>query len=206
LYDQYDVSGDEVLVMERITGCDMFDYLQEHGPMIEKEALYVFVRVFRCVVECYRRGVVHRDIKDESIMIDRIHTAPKLIDFGCASLLTKADERFHEFLGTLAFAPPEWFKHRVFMAQPSTVWQLGCLLYIIMNGSEPFPNSGDILSACPKWLRPASSPCQDFLSRCLNVDTRKRASFAELAAHTWLAASMEALELTQDAEAKIVIE
>ena len=72
-----------VIVMERPESCkDMFDYISEKGSLDEKLAADFFRQVVETVLACHSTGVIHRDIKDENILVDERHNQVKLIDFG----------------------------------------------------------------------------------------------------------------------------
>jgi proto-oncogene serine/threonine-protein kinase Pim-1 len=67
------------------------------------------------VAHIHSCGVVHRDIKDENVILNRDTGEVKLIDFGCGTLLKEAP--FRDFSGTPEFYPPEWFQRRVYHAR-----------------------------------------------------------------------------------------
>ena len=66
---------------------DLFDYIREKGKMNETEGKIIFKQVLQAVQHIHSCGVVHRDIKDENIVLNRETGAVKIIDFGCGTLL-----------------------------------------------------------------------------------------------------------------------
>ena len=69
------------------------------------------------VSHIHSKGVVHRDIKDENIILDRETGDIKLIDFGCGTLLKES--AYRDFSGTPEFYPPEWFTSKYYHARYS---------------------------------------------------------------------------------------
>jgi serine/threonine protein kinase len=100
LYDHYDIDDFFVVAMERVAGVDMFDYLKKQIYIYEDEAKRLFAQVLQAVTECHQLGVVHRDIKDENILIDNKTQRIKLIDFGSAAFV-KNNTSFNEFCGKM---------------------------------------------------------------------------------------------------------
>ena len=90
--------------------------------------------------------VLHRDLKDENILISTKSLEVKIIDFGCA---TEWDENriYTSLSGTPEFFPPEIFKNQNYLAEKSTVWSLGTLLYILVTGDVPFDSEKEIVNA-----------------------------------------------------------
>jgi len=98
LYDFYEKSDSFVIVMERPPSSqDLFDYITDHGALPESEARGYFQQILRIVMDLHAAGVVHRDIKDENILIDTTTSKLKLIDFGSGALYT--DSAYFEFEG-----------------------------------------------------------------------------------------------------------
>merc|ERR1711915_808087 len=76
-------------VMERFAAKDLFDFISEQGPLQESLAKEIFSQIVDTVSECHKKGVVHRDIKDENILIETKNFKTKLIDFGSGDILKK---------------------------------------------------------------------------------------------------------------------
>ena len=81
----------------------------------------------------FSANIVHRDIKDENIMINTKTLEVTLIDFGCAIEFCQND-LFTTFSGTVEFYPPEWFDSGFYCPMKGTVWSIGCLLFTLLTG------------------------------------------------------------------------
>lgn len=101
------------------------------------------------------------------------------------------------FTGTRVYAPPEWISSRKYKAEPSTVWQLGILLFDMVFGNIPFETDTQILAARLTWFRPVSRECRELIAQCLSVNASDRPSLEQMAQHSWIAASMKELETLQ---------
>ena len=174
-----------IIVMERPVSCkDMFEYINEKEYLDEKVAANFFYQVVQTVLSCHSKGIIHRDIKDENILVDLVTRKLKLIDFGCGSLLK--EEAFHTFQGTEAYAPPEWFMSGIYLPGPATVWTLGMLLYDMVCGDIPWEEKDEICNGDLLFTRNISTECKDLISKCLNRSLEKRINIRKILHHPWM--------------------
>ena len=179
--------GNMALVMERLEGPDLYDYINsQESAMDEDIAHCLFKQVLLIVIECHKHGIVHRDIKDENIMFDHTNHL-KLIDFGGATFLDYAvDGTFTSFAGTIEFAPPEWFSQRAYQAESYTVWQLGLTLFSMLCGDIPFKSADEIRYDKIPWTRDVSDACRSLVEKCLEKAPTERPSLMQIAEHAWI--------------------
>lgn len=189
LLDWYSMPEGFLIVMERPYPCiDLFDFIKSQGTLDEDLARFLFHQVAETVIECARHKVLHRDIKDENVVIDLVSGETRLVDFGAATLLKKT--HYTDFQGTRLYCPPEWFLHSLYLGEEAAVWSLGVLLYNMLNGQLPFRNEKDICTSHLLGPLPfhasLTDEAKDLLGRCLRFDPFARCSFDELISHPWM--------------------
>lgn len=189
LIDYFDMNDSYYIVMERFNSKDLFDFISEQGPLRENLARQIFQQVLDVVHQCHSRGVLHRDIKDENILIDLATHQIKLIDFGSGTYLREGV--YTDFEGTRVYSPPEWIKYRRYTADGLTVWSLGILLYDMLCGDVPYETDQQIINAKLEFYPQLSlSPeAKNLMSMCLQADPEKRISLQQLINHPWLSAA-----------------
>ena len=89
-----------MIIMERPEKCiDLWDYINNNGPLNESLAKLFFQQILNTILSMKAKSVLHRDIKDENILVDLTTKELKIIDFGAGTTYTEDD--LHEFQGNL---------------------------------------------------------------------------------------------------------
>lgn len=185
LVDYYEQPDSFIVVMERPQRMkDLFDHITECGCLDEEEARCLFSQIVKTVVALHDAGIVHRDIKDENILVDAESHDIRLIDFGSGTFLH--DGVYNDFEGTRVYSPPEWIRERSYRAVPATVWSLGVLLYDMVCGDIPFERDEQIVKADVRLRRPVSAEAEDLIRRCLSIDQSDRPALSEVLDHPWM--------------------
>ena len=185
LIDFFERKDSFIYVMERPHNSqDLFDYVTDKKALTEEEAKQFFFEITSTILACHRRGVVHRDIKDENILVDLQTGAIKIIDFGSGAFLQ--DTPFRDYDGTRVYSPPEWIKRGEYYACQATVWSLGVLLYDMVCGDIPFNTDKEICKAEVIFSRDISHNCADLILSCLTVKQEDRLPLDSVLDHPWL--------------------
>lgn len=164
-------------------GIDLFDLIELNPQMPEDECKSIFKQIVSAVAHLHGLGIVHRDIKDENIILDGGGLL-KLIDFGSAAYVKNGP--FDVFVGTIDYAAPEVLSGNPYLGRPQDVWALGILLYTIVYKENPFYDVDEILEGELRVPFVMSEDCLDLIKMILNRDANKRPTIEEIKAHKWL--------------------
>ncbi|UCC61798.1 MAG: protein kinase, partial [Anaerolineae bacterium] len=139
LYDYWREPGGAYLVMRWLRGGNLYESLQR-GPWTPEAAAQLLDQVAGALAVAHRRGVVHRDVKPENILLDGQGNA-YLSDFGFAKDLLRAAGTASVSIvpGSLAYMSPEQAQSKPVSAQ-SDLYSLGIVMYETLTGEHPFPD------------------------------------------------------------------
>ena len=135
----YDVShsGDtEYIVMELIDGITLKQYMKKKGALGWKEALHFAVQISKALEHAHERGIIHRDIKPQNLMILKDGTI-KVADFGIAALESAQEKKSQLTVGSVHYIAPEQAKGDTPDTR-SDIYSLGIVMYEMLTGSLPY--------------------------------------------------------------------
>jgi len=185
------------LVMDLCTGGDLHEYITTRpcGRLSEKDAAAVTKSMLEALAFCHGRGVVHRDVKPENVLLEKqgtVQTGVKVSDFG-VSAWYKPGQLLTEIVGTPYYMAPEVIQRRY--GPEADVWSAGVVLYLMLTGRLPFNGNSDrhvvkaVLQAEPdyseKMWAGVSATAQAVVKAMLVKDPKQRADIASLLQQEW---------------------
>ena len=187
------------VVMELLQGQELVDAIEEHGTYQESDARIVMSNMLDAIAFMHARGVVHRDLKLENLVLARPGDLDSvtLVDFGLAKALM-ARERAENVCGTLAYVAPEALAAGVY-GQGVDVWALGVAMHVLLTGAWPFDDEDedelmDAIIECDldfdegeewEWISPQA---KDLLRGLLEPNPKHRLTAAQALEHEWFTA------------------
>uniref|UniRef100_A0A3B5N0W9 Doublecortin-like kinase 3 n=1 Tax=Xiphophorus couchianus TaxID=32473 RepID=A0A3B5N0W9_9TELE len=184
------------LVMELVSGGDLFEAINDKGRFLEPEAGRMVSDVSEALNYIHCRSIVHRDLKPENLLVKKVSAGIgrlKLGDFGLAMVVT---EPVFTICGTPTYVAPEILRYGV----PVDVWALGVILYILLCGFAPFRSRDRDQEELFKLIKHAElhfpSPYWDSISEeakglvrsLLKPDPTVRLTAEQILQHHWVKA------------------
>uniref|UniRef100_A0A3B4ANH4 non-specific serine/threonine protein kinase n=1 Tax=Periophthalmus magnuspinnatus TaxID=409849 RepID=A0A3B4ANH4_9GOBI len=139
LHDIFENKTDVILILELVSGGELFDFLAEKESLTEEEATGFLKQILDGVHYLHSKCIAHFDLKPENIMLlDKNVPNPriKLIDFGIAHQI-KAGNEFKNIFGTPEFVAPEIVNYEP-LGLEADMWSIGVITYILLSGASPF--------------------------------------------------------------------
>eukprot|EP01101_Sappina_pedata_P006004 TRINITY_DN2888_c0_g1_i1.p1 TRINITY_DN2888_c0_g1~~TRINITY_DN2888_c0_g1_i1.p1 ORF type:complete len:521 (+),score=212.44 TRINITY_DN2888_c0_g1_i1:44-1564(+) len=212
LHEIIETQANYCIVMELVTGGELFDQIASRRSFSEKDARDVTTQVITGLRYLHDNGFVHRDLKPENLLLSSPDDATiKIVDFG---LSTKCSEPIFNRVGTSLYMAPEVVQSCDADSKGydfgADLWSLGVITYVMVCGWAPFNAEEDseiyelILSGeyqfPPEHYLKLSEECKSFISSFLLLDPTKRASLKDSLSHPWITAhaSETDLEGTRD--------
>ncbi|XP_046655351.1 5'-AMP-activated protein kinase catalytic subunit alpha-2-like [Daphnia pulicaria] len=191
LYQVISTPTDIFMIMEYVSGGELFDYIVKHGKLKEHEARRFFQQIISGVDYCHRHMVVHRDLKPENLLLDsNLHV--KIADFGLSNMMMDG-EFLRTSCGSPNYAAPEVISGKLYAGPEVDVWSCGVILYALLCGTLPFDD--EHVPTLFRKIKSGVFPIPDYLNKSvvnllchmLQVDPMKRATIDDVKKHEWFA-------------------
>lgn len=168
------------LVFELVKGGSLYDYIlsTESHKLSEAETKRLFAQIVAAVCYFHRKGVAHRDLKLENILLDENRNV-KIIDFGF-SVAASSVSKLKAFCGTPSYMAPEIITKQEYLGPPADMWSLGIILYAMLSGKFPFKGASEeeLFANITKGVYvvpPEASPAaRSLLSKLLSINPMER--------------------------------
>ncbi|XP_032579788.1 calcium/calmodulin-dependent protein kinase type 1 isoform X2 [Drosophila sechellia] len=195
LLETYEDKSKVYLVMELVTGGELFDRIVEKGSYTEKDASHLIRQILEAVDYMHEQGVVHRDLKPENLLYYSPDDDSKIMisDFG----LSKMEDSgiMATACGTPGYVAPEVLAQKPY-GKAVDVWSIGVISYILLCGYPPFYDEndanlfaqilkGDFEFDSPYWDE-ISESAKHFIKNLMCVTVEKRYTCKQALAHAWI--------------------
>uniref|UniRef100_A0A3B3YPD6 non-specific serine/threonine protein kinase n=2 Tax=Poecilia mexicana TaxID=48701 RepID=A0A3B3YPD6_9TELE len=197
LHDVYENRAEVVLILELVSGGELFDFLAQKESLCEEEATQFIKQILDGVQYLHSKGIAHFDLKPENIMLlDRSVLLPriKVIDFGLAHKI-KPGADFKNIFGTPEFVAPEIVNYEQ-LGLEADMWSIGVITYILLSGISPFLGEtkqetlGNVSAVDydfdEEFFSNTSELAKSFIRQLLEKDTRKRMTIQDALNHPWI--------------------
>ncbi|KAK2376222.1 CBL-interacting serine/threonine-protein kinase 8 [Trifolium repens] len=178
------------IILEFITGGELFDKIVHHGRLSEAEARRYFQQLIDGVDYCHSKGVYHRDLKPENLLLDSLGNM-KISDFGLSALPEQGVSMLRTTCGTPNYVAPEVLSHKGYKGAPADVWSCGVILYVLIAGYLPFDEL-DLTTlyskidkaefSCPAWF-PVGA--KSLIQRILDPNPENRITIEQIRSDEW---------------------
>ncbi|KAI8020912.1 CBL-interacting serine/threonine-protein kinase 9 [Camellia lanceoleosa] len=192
------------IVLEYVSGGELFDKIAKLGRLKEDEARRYFQQLINAVDYCHSRGVYHRDLKPENLLLDSFGVL-KVSDFGLSafSQQVREDGLLHTACGTPNYVAPEVLTDKGYDGTAADIWSCGVILFVLMAGYLPFdePNLMALYRkihkadfSCPSWF---SSSGKKLIMRILDPNPLTRITIPRILENDWFKKSYKPPQFEQ---------
>jgi len=197
LKELFDTPDKLYLIMELVTGGELFDKIVEKGSYTESEASQLVRKIVSAVDYLHNLGIVHRDLKPENLLLKRADNDLEIAiaDFGLSKIVGQ-QMMMQTACGTPSYVAPEVLNASGY-GKEVDMWSIGVITYILLCGFPPF--YGDTVPEIFEQIMEANfdypeeywgsvtKEAKDFINKLLVVDADKRLSAVDALKHPWLA-------------------
>ncbi|XP_069651723.1 death-associated protein kinase 2-like isoform X1 [Haliaeetus albicilla] len=197
LHDLFVSKAEMVLILELISGGELFDFIAEKEMLSEEEAIEFLVQILRGVEYLHAHHIAHFDLKPENIMLQEKHVPKpwiKIIDFGLAQHLEDG-VTFKSLCGTPQYIAPEVINYEP-LSSATDMWSIGVITYILLSGLSPFQGETDAETLSnvvagtyefeERCFSQTSEMAKDFIRQLLVKEPGHRMTAAECLVHPWI--------------------
>mmetsp|Transcript_92816 Transcript_92816/g.194002 ORF Transcript_92816/g.194002 Transcript_92816/m.194002 type:complete len:629 (-) Transcript_92816:329-2215(-) len=197
LVDVYEETDRLSLVMECMSGGELFQRIQDKGRFTEQDTAKCVSQMLRAINYLHSHGVVHRDVKLQNFLYEAVGSDHlKLIDFGFSQLWKPEDTTMKAFVGTLSYMAPEVLHFRARYTSQCDLWSMGVVTFALLTGRMPFNGTepqqikdikaGNFKSGGQTRWDVLSPVAKDFVARLLTVQPKVRMTAAQALQHRFI--------------------
>lgn len=195
VYDVYENRTDVILVLELVSGGELFDFISEKEKLSEDEAAAFIKQILLGCKHMHEKNIVHLDLKPENVMLTSKESQKiKLIDFGLSQKLVPGED-ICEMMGTPEFVAPEVINYEPLHLN-TDIWAVGVITYILLSGASPFLGDdkqstfANVVAVDFQFddnlFSHTSQLAKDFIRKIFVKDPRKRVSVHDCLRHPWI--------------------
>ncbi|XP_029436244.1 death-associated protein kinase 2-like isoform X1 [Rhinatrema bivittatum] len=197
LHDVFASKAEMVLVLELISGGELFDFIAEKEALSEAEAIEFLEQILEGVAYMHACHIAHFDLKPENIMLlEKNMPRPKIkiIDFGLAQKIEDG-VTFKSLCGTPQYIGPEVINYEP-LSSATDMWSIGVITYILLSGMSPFQGETDsetltnVVSGNyefdERYFKQTSELAKDFIRELLMKEPKDRMTADECLVHPWI--------------------
>ena len=196
LIDFFEEKDCYFLVMELMSGGDLFDRIGKKKSYSEADARDLIVKMLKAVAYCHHRRIAHCDMKPKNLLLmtEDNDSFIKLADFGFAARV-HTPKSLTKQCGTPFFVAPEILMRKPYDHQ-SDMWSVGCIVYLLLSGNLPFMGrsqkelfrkivAGKYEFKSEEW-EDVSDDAKDLVRRLLVKDPNSRMPLKDIPKHPWV--------------------
>ncbi|XP_078690012.1 uncharacterized protein LOC144921164 isoform X1 [Branchiostoma floridae x Branchiostoma belcheri] len=195
LYDIFEDKQDVTLILELVSGGELFDFIAERDVLHESEATAFIAQVLEGLAHMHLKNIAHLDLKPENILLtNRAQAVIKLIDFGISRKIEDGKNEI-QMLGTPEFVAPEVIAYEP-LGLYTDMWAVGVITYILLSGCSPFLGDNKqetFANICAvdfsfddEFFGNTSDLAKDFIRGLLVKHPGRRASVTDCLSHPWI--------------------
>lgn len=196
LYDLYQIENKIYLVMELVTGGELFDDIVRRGKYTESDAAKIVQKILLAIDYLHGMGIAHRDLKPENLLLsDKSKNGKVMIsDFGLSKIFND-EEVMKTACGTPGYVAPEVLKRQGY-GKEVDLWSIGVITYILLCGYPPFYDQNNVelykqILACryefeKPWWDNISEDAKGFIRKLLVLDPAKRYTAKQAVMHPFI--------------------
>mmetsp|Transcript_20193 Transcript_20193/g.20293 ORF Transcript_20193/g.20293 Transcript_20193/m.20293 type:complete len:413 (-) Transcript_20193:169-1407(-) len=191
------------LVMEFMTGGELFDRIVKKTYYNEREARDLVQGLLSAVQYIHKKNIVHRDLKPENLLLSSREddSTIKIADFGFAAITTSSNLKTR--CGTPNYVAPEILSNDLY-GKPVDMWSIGVITYVLLGGYPPFDDENEQklfkkikrsdYEFHPDFWRSVSKDAKDLIRKLLVVDPNNRMTAEDAMKHPWVRRNAKELE------------
>lgn len=196
LKDLFESRDEVALILELVSGGELFDFIAEKDELLESEAILFMRQILQGLAYMHGQNITHFDLKPENIMLSEKVSQPniKLIDFGLARHLVPGQE-YRSTSGTPQYIAPEVIKYEP-LSTAADMWSIGVITYILLSGLSPFQGhtAEETLKNVVELqyefeegpFKTTSDMAKDFIEKLLVQSPGDRMTAKECLLHPWI--------------------